>query len=202
MVNVRGPGGFVLNFPIPRLPRLLGAGNSLASSNTVYPRVDLDLPIFIQNVGVTSGACASVIAIDPNVLVPSWSSRVQNLFREYCVVGARFEFSLTSTTNAQGCLISFMDETLATVPNAGSVYTPHLEIPLPTYPDANIVQILSYKPSGSYTDLAWAPCSSTAVKQWLKLYASPAYTATGATTGAIVMVRGTLALAFRGYANF
>lgn len=160
------------------------------------------MPITIQNVGVSAGAMASVIALDPSVIVPAWNSRVANLFREYCVVGARFEFSLTNTASPQGCAIAFIDETLSTAPNAGSVYTPHLEIPLPAYPDANILQVLAYKPSGSYTDLVWTPTTAAVPKQWLKFYASTAATATASGTAATIMVRGTLALAFRGYSNF
>lgn len=201
MVNVSGPGGFRLNFPIPRLPRLLGAGNNLAAQNTVYPRIDLDMPTTIQVVAVSTGALASVIALDPNSLIPQWAARSQ-LFREYAVVGARFEFSVTSSSNASGCVVAFVDETLATAPNAGSVYTPHLEIPIPAYPDAGVMHRLDYKPAGSYTDLDWIPVSSTTPKQWLKLFASTAATGTSASTTGAILVRGTLAIAFRGYANF
>lgn len=202
MVNVRGPGGFSLNFPIPRLPRLLGAGNMLSSGNSVYPRVDLDLPTVILSQAVSAGALAAVVNLDPSTLIPNWASRVSNLFREYCIVGARFEISLVSSANAAGCVIAFMDETLSTAPNAGSVFTPHLEVPISAYPDASVIQVLDYKPSGSYTDLNWVPTSSVTVKQWLKFFASTANTATGGTTTANLLVRGTLALAFRGYANF
>lgn len=202
MVNISGPGGFMMKFPIPRLPRLLGAGNSLSSGNSVYPRVDLDLPTIVLSQAVVAGALASVVNFDPSTLIPNWASRISNLFREYCVVGARLEFSLVSATNAAGLVLAFMDETLATAPNAGSLFTPHLEIPIAAYPDASVVQVLNYKPSGSYTDLNWVPTSAPVVKQWLKLFASTANTATGGTTAANIMVRGTLALSFRGYTNY
>lgn len=202
LVNVSGPGGFVLRFPIPRLPTWLGAASRLSANATVYPRVDLDLPIILQNVVVAAGAVASVIAIDPNVLVSAWNSRVANLFREYCVVGLRVEMSLTATSSAQGAVLVFIDETLATAPNAGSAYVPHVEVPLVAYPGADQIQLLSYKPSGSYTDLVWVPTTATAAKQWLKFYASNATTATAAGTTATILVRGTIALCFRGYSNF
>lgn len=202
MVNVSGPGGFVLRFPVPRMPTWLGAASRLGANVAVYPRVDLDFPTILQNVAVATGAVASVINIDPSVLIPNWSSRIQNLFREYCVVGARFELSLTATSSAQGAVLVFVDETLNTAPNAGSAFVPHVEVPLVAYPGADQIQLVSYMPTGSYTDLAWTPVVSAAPLQWLKFYASNATTGTAAGTTATILVRGTLALAFRGYANF
>lgn len=202
MVRVQGPGGFRLDFPVPRLPSWLGAAHRLAANAAIYPRVDLDFPITIFNVAVASGALAQVQALDVNTLIPSWSSRIQNLFREYCVVGARFELQLNSSSAAAGVVVVFMDETLSTVPNAGSMYVPHVEVPIVANPDGGVVQLLEYKPSGSYTDLVWTPCASPVTRQWLKLFASTANTGTGAATAATINVRGTIALAFRGYANF
>jgi len=164
--------------------------------------VDLDFPIIIQNVSVVTGGCATVIAIDPSVLVPNWSSRIANLFREYCVAGIRLEHSLTTVSSPQGLLVVFVDETLATAPNAGSLFVPHMEIPIVSLPADASTQMLSYKPSGSYTDLQWTPVSSPAALQWVKYYAATASTGTSASTGATVVVRGTIALCFRGYANF
>jgi len=200
MVRIAGPGGFRMDFPIPRLPSWLGAGDRLAADAATYPRIDLDVPTNIQNVAMVAGAMASVIALDPNSLVTSWSARFANLFREYCVVGARFELTLTNGANPQGLVVVFMDETLATAPNIGSLYTPHLEVPIVSNPDSR-TQILEYRPKG-YEDLAWIPTVSTAPKQWLKFFASNAATLTGATTTGNIIVRGTLALAFRGFSNF
>jgi len=200
-VNITA-GSFRMSFPIPRLPSWLGAADRLKANAAVYPRVDLDFPIILQNVAVVAGAMATVIAVDPNVLVPNWSSRVQNLFREYCVVGLRIENSLTIVANPAGCIISFIDETLATAPGTGSIFVPHIEIPLVASPSDDKTQLVNYKPSGSYTDLQWTPVSSPVVRQWVKYYASTPQTGTGATTAATVLVRGTIALAFRGYANY
>lgn len=201
LVSVEGPGGFSLKFPIPRLPSWLGAADRLAANAAVYPRVDLDVPIipFVQV--VASGALAAVTAVDPNVLVSSWSSRFSNTFREYCVVGLRIEMTLVTVTNPAGLVLVFVDETLATAPNAGSLYTPHMEVPLVNYPDGR-TQLLEYKPSGSYTDLDWVPTTATSTKQWVKFFASNAGTLTGASTAASVICRGTIALCFRGYSNF
>ncbi len=111
------------------------------------------------------------------------------------------EITLTGTTSGQGAVVVFIDETLGTTPNAGSLYVPHVEVPLVTYA-ADRVKLIDYKPSGSYTDLEWTPCSAPVTRQWLKFFASQAATGTGASTAANVLVRGTLALCFRGYANF
>jgi hypothetical protein len=200
MVRVQGPGGFRLDFPIPRLPSWLGAADRLNANAAIYPRVNLDFPITIFNVAVVAGALAQTQAVDVTTLIPNWSSRIQNLFREYCVVGLRMEFTLTSVTNPSGVVVVFVDETLATTPNAGSLFVPHMEVPIVQNPDGK-VQLLSYMPSGSYTDLEWTPCASPVVRQWVKFYAATG-TGTGGTTAATINCRGTIALCFRGFANF
>jgi len=196
-----GPVNLEARFPMPRLPSWLGAANRLAANAAVYPRVDLDFPIVLQNVLVTAGGSNTVVALDPSVLISGWSSRIQNLFREFCVVGARFELTLTSATNPAGCVLVFVDETLATAPNTGSLYVPHMEIPIVSSPNGMNTQLVSYMPSGSYTDLDWIPCAAPTSKQWLKFYAA-AVTGTGGTTTATILLRGTIAMAFRGFANF
>jgi len=197
-----GPVKLEARFPMPRLPSWLGAANRLASNAAVYPRVDLDFPTVMTNVVVATGSVATVVALDPSVQIPAWSSRIQNLFREFCVVGARYELSLTSSTAPAGCVIVFVDETLSTAPNAGSLYVPHMEVPVVATPNGYNVQLISYTPSGSYTDLDWIPVSAPTPKQWLKFYANSGTTGTGASTTATILVRGTIAMAFRGYANF
>lgn len=201
MVNVSGPGGFRLAFPIPRLPSWLGAADRLSANAAIYPRVDLDVPVVPLTVAVTAGAAAQVINVDVSTLISAFGSRFANTFREYCVVGLVIEITLTTVTAASGLVLVFVDETLATAPGAGSLYTPHLEVPLVANPTGRC-QILKYKPSGSYTDLQWTPCSAPVVRQWIKFYANTATTGTGGTTNASIMVRGTIAMAFRGYANF
>lgn len=201
MVDVKGPGGFQLRFPIPRLPGWLGAADRLRADAAIYPRVDLDVPIapFVQV--VSAGALAGAYAVDVSSIVPQWAARFSNLFREYCVVGLRLELSLVTVSNPAGMVLVFVDETLATAPNAGSAYTPHMEVPLIAYPDGR-TQLLEYRPSGSYTDLQWTATTAPVTRQWVKFFASNATTLTGVTTAASIVCRGTLALALRGYSNF
>ncbi len=201
MVSVSGPGGFALRFPVPRLPSWLGAADRLSANAAVYPRVDFDMPIVMSQQSVAAGAIANVLTIDPASLVGGWASRFANTFREYCVVGFRLEITLNATTNAAGLILVFVDETLNTAPNAGSLYTPHMEIPIISNPDGRN-QYLDYKPSGSYTDLEWTPTVSTVARQWVKFYANNTWTGTGASTTATLVVRGTMAVAFRGFSNF
>lgn len=190
-----------LRFPIPRLPAWLGAGNRLSADATVYPRLDLDMPTVIFQDAVVAGNVAAVHALDPSTQIANWVSRFSNTFREYAVVGARFEISLVAATNASGLVVGFIDETLATAPNAGSLFTPHVEIPLCASPVPGEYVTVAYKPKG-YNDLNWTPTVSPVAFAWLKLYASPTQTLTGATTTANLVTRGTLAVAFRGYSNF
>ncbi len=93
---VPGPFGSRLriDMPVPRLPRWLGTPN-LRSSNSVYPRVDLDIPITLVTFNVSGGALTGVANID-NGLIPSFSTRFGSLFKEFAIVGARFELRIIS----------------------------------------------------------------------------------------------------------
>jgi len=199
MVRIAGPGGFRMDFPIPRLPSWLGAADRLSANATTYPNIKLDVVMPITQATLAAGAIAQVIAIDAG-LVPNFAARFGNLFREYCVVGARFELTLTNVANPSGLVLAFVDEVLATAPNSGSLFPPHIEIPLVSNPDGRL-QTIDYAPKG-YEDLVWTPTSVPVARAWLKLFAAAATTFTSATTSGNIIVRGTLALQFRGYANF
>jgi hypothetical protein len=201
MVKVEGPSGFKLQFPWPHLPSWLGADSRLSANAAVYPRVDLDMPIAMYLVNTVAGVTAQVVAVDASALISGWSSRFANTFREYCVVGLRLEHTLNTATAATGVVLVFVDETLATAPNAGSLYTPHMEVPIVQNPDGSKTQLLEYVPSGSYTDLDWTPTVAPVTRQWIKYYGGAA-TGTAVGTAATMTVRGTIAISFRGYSNF
>lgn len=200
MVNISGPGGFRLDFPIPRLPRWLGTPN-LRANNSVYPRVDLDVPIAVDGVAIVSGALAQVISVD-TTLINSWATRFQSLFQEFAIVGARFEIRITTVTSGQGMILAYIDENSATAPTSTQALArPHAEIPVTstTIDSAGSMHVVEWR-AHSYADLTWDPVSATGIVAYLKLFASVAFTGTSASTAAQITVTGAYAVSFRGYA--
>ncbi len=198
MVRVVGPGGFRLDFPIPRLPKWLGTPN-LSQANSVYPRVDLDIPIVISSQAVAAGAIAISSNIDTSN-VPSWSTRFGATFKEFAIVGARFELRVTSSTNGQGVVLAYIDENSNAAPTSTALNYPHAEIPLVSNSVDSTGSIHRVEwVARSYADLTWDAIGTSGIVGYLKLFASNAATGTGATTTANILVSGVFAVCFRGY---
>jgi hypothetical protein len=196
MVRVQGPGGFRLDFPFPRLPSWIGTPN-LRAGLAIYPRVNLDMPITPNDLGVAAGSLAQVIAIDPT-LVTNFAARFGATFKEYCVVGVRFELrNSASTTLPSGFILSYIDEESNAAPTASSVNYPHAEVPLVASPSDGVMHTVSWVPR-DYKDLQWTAIGVTTTSAYMKLFGS---TLTGlqATTAAVVSYSGAIAVAFRGY---
>jgi len=200
MINISGPGGFRLDFPVPRLPRWLGTPN-LAASNSVYPRVNLDIPLLIETASITTGSLASVVNIDTSA-IENWSTRFQSLFQEFAIVGARFEMRVTTVSSGQGLVLAYIDENSASAPTSAiALSRPHAEIPICSTSVDTTGSIHSVEwVARSYADLTWDPTSTSGVVAYLKLFASVAGTGTSSTTGAAISITGALAVCFRGFA--
>jgi hypothetical protein len=197
-VTTQLPWGGSMTFPIPKLPFRIAAGNHLNPGLAVYPRVSFSVMCSPQLLAVAAGAIASVITVS-NALVPSWSSRFQSLFREYAIVGARFEFRLITTAIPQGEAVAFLDEKVNTAPTAADAQTrPHIEIPLVGNPNTNNVETLLWKPL-DYTDLEWNGTNVANTPVFCKVYADNANFGTANTTVAQILVNIVLQCEFRGY---
>lgn len=199
MVDVRGPGGFRLSFPIPRLPSFLGNTKSLSAGNTVYPpMLRLDAPVDPVAFTITAGALAVTVAVT-NTLIHAWSTRFASLFREYCVVGARLEIrQVNATTLPQGVLLAYIDEDSAANPTfAEAANRARLDIALVSNP-IDKVHVANWMPL-DYLDLDWTDGATATTPAFLKLYTDTANCGTASTTALQIMVTGTLALCFRGY---
>jgi hypothetical protein len=198
MVNISGPGGFRLDFPIPRLPRWIGTPN-LGAGVAVYPRVNLDIPISPAPVAVAAGAIAGVVNIDTS-LVRAWATRFQTLFREFAIVGVRFEIRVTSTAAGQGLVLVFVDETSNAAPTAAALDFAHVEVPLvaSNVDSAGSLHKLEWV-AKSFADLTWVSTATAGTVAYLKVFASNADTGTAAGTAANIMITGAIAVAFRGY---
>jgi len=188
-----------MDFPIPRLPKWIGTPN-LRANCAVYPRIDLDLPIVVTSSALTTGAIAAVLNIDTS-LIRSWSSRLQTLFQEFAIVGARFEIRVASSAAQQGMVLAYIDELSNSTPTAShAVNRPHCEIPLvSTNVDSTGSLHRVEWVARSYADLTWDDVSTTGVVAYLKLFASVADTGTQAGTAADIMITGALSMCFRGF---
>jgi len=148
---------------------------------------------------MASGALAGVINIDTS-LVRAWSTRFQTLFKEFAIVGARFEVRMTGIANPQGVLLAFVDENSSSAPTSASLDYAHAEIPIVTsaVDSTGSLHVVEWV-AKSYEDLTWEPTSSAGTVAYLKLFASNADTQTANNTAANFMITGAIAVAFRGY---
>jgi len=191
-------GRFQLEMPRPRLPRWLGTPN-LSANVSVYPRINLDMPIVTGTASVVAGNIAQTINID-NTLVPNFATRFGATFKEFAIVGARFEIRVYTTAVPQGIVLAFIDEDSNAAPTTTSVNYAHADVPLvgTSVDDRGSLHIVSWV-ARSYADLTWDGIGTSGVVAYLKLWASPATTGTQATTTAVLSVTGSLAVCFRGY---
>lgn len=195
-------GRFLLEMPRPRLPAWIGTPN-LSSAVSVYPRINLDVPIATTNESLASGLLATVINID-STLIPNFATRFGATFKEFAIVGARFEIRLTDATSPQGLVLAFIDEVSNAAPTSASVDYAHAEIPL-TGSQVDSTGSLHRVEwvAKSYADLTWDPIGTSGVVAYLKMWASSTagvgYTGTTTTTDATMMVSGAYAICFRGY---
>jgi len=191
-------GRFLLEMPRPRLPKWIGTPN-LAAGVSVYPRVNLDVPISVSQLQVATGNLAAVINIDSS-LIPNFATRFGATFKEFAIVGARFELRVTNTTAPQGLVLAFIDEDSNAAPTTSSVNYPHAEVPIvsTSVDDRGSLHVVQWM-AKSYADLTWDGIGTSGVVAYLKAWASTATTSNGATTAANILVTGSYALCFRGY---
>lgn len=196
-IQVRA-GSFRLDMPMPRLPKWIGTPN-LRAGQAIYPRVNLDVNISPQAAVITAGGVAAVLNID-TTLIPNWGSRFASLFKEFAIVGARFEIRSTTTSAGQGLALAYIDEQSNAAPTASALDYAHAEIPIvpQTIDSAGSMHVVEWV-ARSYADLTWDLTSTAGTVAYLKVYANSTYTGTSASTTANLAIVGTFAVAFRGY---
>jgi hypothetical protein len=190
--------GIRLDLPLPRLPRWLGTPN-LSSGNAVYPRVNLDVPILISSQAVAAGAIAFVSNIDTTA-INNFAGRFGATFKEFAIVGARYELRITNVTNPQGMVLAYIDETSNAAPTSTSLNYSHAELPIvaSSVDSTGSMHRVEWV-AKSYTDLDWDAIGTAGTVGYLKLFASNASTGTAAATTASIVVSGCFAICFRGY---
>ncbi len=196
MINVTA-GRFRMEMPMPRLPRWLGTP-SLSANNVIYPRVNLDMPTTLQVLGLAAGSLASSTNIDSS-LIPNFATRFGATFKEFAIVGCRFELRLTSTSTPQGFILGYIDEFSNAAPTSTSLNYAHVEVPLvgTSVDSTGSIHKIEWV-ARSYADLTWDAIGTSGVVAYLKLFASSA-TGTNASTTATLLVSGAVSICFRGY---
>ncbi len=182
--------------PVGRVPRSL-AYSGMKASDSIYPYVELDVPITPFTVNITSGAIAQSTDIGTG-LIPNFSSRFSNLFNEYAIVGFRLEQRVVSATNASGFTVTAIDEENSANPTASILQLPHVEVPLVLGTDAmGTLHEIAWI-ARDYIDLSWTPTGTAHTVAYVKNFASSLNTfAAGSSSG---FMSGSLALCFRGFA--
>lgn len=183
-------------FPMPRLPRAIGSDRFLSSKASVYPVVQLDIPLQPTVITLVAGAVAQSVAIDVSVL--ALFGKLGQAFREYAIVGARLEIRPNNLVAPAGVTIAFLDETSAAAPAASDAKD---------RPKLDMLNAALSVPGGyrldwtprDILDLDYVSTGTTFTPLWLKFFASVADTFTLATTTGQYIVTGALALTFRGY---
>jgi len=190
-------GGFQASFPKPRIPRLLGSASSLSAANSVYPRVDLDVPFVGLQQAIAAGAVSVAVPLDTTV-ISNWASRFGALFKEYAIVGASLEVRCQGPITAQqGYFAVAIDEKDGTAPTSAILFVPRLDVLISTTESPNVHKV-KWAPH-DFLDLQWTETATNVTSVWLKVFASNAATFTAGTTVANVLVTGTIAVSFRGY---
>lgn len=190
-------GDFRMSFPKPRIPRLLGAARNLSEGNSVYPTVQLDMPIATVKYSLVAGAMALSVGLDFN-LISNWSTRWGAVFREYAIVGAKIEARMNNVVNPAGVIQLFLDEQAAAVPIAADANDrPRLDV-LVTQQTVPGAYLLSWTPR-DILDLDFVAVGTLFTPVYLKAFATVANNYTTATTTGDLIVTGSLALTFRGY---
>lgn len=190
-------GGFKAQFPRPRLPLRLGADSSLPQALSVYPQVNLDVPIIQQNLAIVAGVCASSVALDTTV-IQDWATRFAAVFREYAIVGARLELRMNNVAVTSGMAAAFLDEQSAAAPTpSNALNRPRLDMIVgPLFvPRA---YRLDWTPR-DILDLDYVAVGTNFTPVWLKVITDNGNFGTQNTTTGSIIVTGSLALSFRGY---
>lgn len=189
-------GGFRAEFPQPRLPGLIGSDRNLSSKNSVYPTVNLDVPITPTKASLVAGAVAASIALDTTVM--SLFGKLGAAFREYAIVGARLEIRPNNFAVTAGIAKAYLDETSSAVPTASDAKD---------RPCVDMLCAPIFQPGGYHVmwtprdllDLDYVSTGTNFTPVYLKIFASVADTFTQATTTGDFIVTGAIALTFRGY---
>lgn len=195
-LTIAGPWGSKFQIPVARLPITLGSDRGLPAGQSVYPMVNLDVPVIFTRTAVAAGATTSVYALDLTK-IDSFSTRFGALFDEYCLVGARLEVRLNNIVVPQGFVCAYIDEKSSSAATLSAAQS-SARLDMVVGSESPSRYQISWVPQ-DFTDLSYSDIGTTTTPAYLKFFCSNAGTGTNAATTFDLMITGTLAFAFRGY---
>lgn len=180
------------------LPVANAAVTTLTVAASVSPIHTFDLPFTPIQIAVASGSLASSVPLT-STSVPNFSTRFQNLFQEYRLIGIRMVIKQITTpiNTSAGVSAFFVDEKNNSTPTASQALDrPRVEIP-------NILDTSARKyginwTAHDLTDLDWSQISATPTPLYLKSYSDTANFMSTATTNTTFALSGTMRFQFRG----
>ncbi len=176
-------------------------GRPLSYKADIGPIITIDLNQSRQTALFTAGSVAYTTDIaNPVTGMPSFTSRWGSVFREYRVIGCRWEAVLTTSAAGQGEIWFWMDEKSNATPTSTEATTaPHAVLTTASAFGANGVANMA---RGNWVadDLADLNFQSTATgfsPVYLKAFASNALTGTGASTTGTISIAISMRVQFR-----
>jgi len=181
--------------PIPRLPKNTSAVGKLRWKQSVAPQCfNIDQPLTTQTLAIAAGAGSGNVAISDSS-ISGFATRFGSTFYEYCIVGARLEVLVGTTSTAQGVISVYVDEKSGTPSAAKARNSPHLNVPI-TSQNVGKPFVIEWK-AQDYDDLLWNPIGTSFTAANVALFTDGTF-GTAAGTTALVTITGTFALCFRG----
>jgi len=189
--------------PVPGLPKVLDAPDSLGPASVTYPlMVYLDVPSVGANVALVAGALALVQSIDPTARVVNWSTRFQVIFSEYCIVGIKF--CIRNGNRGAGAVDGgttewYLDESSSAAPTANQALA-HPRISLLNVgieSGRREIGKMSWM-AADFQDLSWSDTAVASTPVYIKGFTNNANFATPAASTQNWYIDWTYRIAFRG----
>jgi len=180
------------------LPTANAAVTTLTVKASVSPIHTFDLPFSPVQIGVSAGSLASSVPLTSSS-IPNFTTRFQNLFQEYRLIGIRMVIKQITTplNTSAGVSAFFVDEKNNSTPTASQALDrPRVEIP-------NILDTSGKRyginwTAHDLTDLDWSQISATPTPLYLKSYSDTPNFMSSATTNTVFSLSGTMRFQFRG----
>ncbi len=174
-------------------------GRELTYKQDIGPIHTIDLVSTTTSSSVVTGNLASVIQIgNPTAMITNFSTRWSTCFREYRVVGVRWETRLNTTGASPGSIWVWMDEKDSNAPSSSDAATAaRAELSLQSNTGTNAYLARGKWKANDLVDFNFTATSTGVNPLYLKLFAGSITGTAGASTGT-VLTSCTIRIQFRG----
>ncbi len=174
-------------------------GRELTYKQAIGPIHTIDLVSTTTSSSVVSGNLASVIQIgNPTAMITNFSTRWSTCFREYRVVGVRWESRLNTTGAFPGAIWIWMDEKDSNAPSSSDAATAsRSELSLQANTGTYAYLARGKWKAWDVTDFGFTATSTGVNPLYLKLFAGSISGTSGSSAGT-VLTSCTIRIQFRG----